>query len=61
MKKQLNKTNFGAMKFDKISTWKSKKGNLFFKLQIGKNSIFISENLLSYIKNQNHKTNKKAS
>ncbi len=61
MKKQINKNNFGAMKFDKISTWKSKKGNLFFKLQIGKNSIFVSENLLTYIKNQNLKSTKKAS
>ncbi len=61
MKKQINKNNFGAMKFDKISTWKSKKGNLFFKLQIGKNSIFVSENLLTYIKNQTLKSTKKAS
>lgn len=58
MKKNTNKTNFGAMKFDKISIWKSKKGNLFFKLQIGRNSIFVSENLLSYIKNQNLKSKK---
>lgn len=53
MKKQVkNDSDFGSIKFDSIKVWISKKGKLFYRLQIGKNSIFVSENLLNKIKQE---------
>jgi len=41
-----------VIRFDSIKQWKSKKGNLFFQVKIGKNYIFISDSLLTYIKKE---------
>ena len=46
------KNQFGSLKFDSIKIWKSKNGKLFYRVQIGKNSLFITENLLNAIKQQ---------
>ena len=45
-------TNFGSMKFDSVSIWISKNGNLFYRFQLGKNSMFVAENLLLAVKKQ---------
>jgi hypothetical protein len=46
------KRTFGNLKFDSIKLWTSRNGKLFYRIQVGKNSLFIAENLLVAIKNQ---------
>lgn len=41
-----------VIKFDSIKQWRSRKGNLFFQIRIGKNYIFVSESLFNHIKKQ---------
>lgn len=56
-------TNFGSMKFDSVSIWISKNGHLFYRFQLGKNSMFVAENLLLAVKKQSSDSesqNKKA-
>lgn len=49
------KQDFGSIKFDSIKLWKSKNGKLFYMIKIGSNTIFVAENLLLKIKEQNLK------
>lgn len=48
-KKQDAENSFGVLKFDSIKIWVSKNGKLFYMLRFGKNTCFVSANLLDKI------------
>lgn len=49
---QSSEANFGVMKFDSIKVWISKNGKIFYMLRFGKNTCFVSSNLLEKIKKE---------
>lgn len=51
-KKQESDNSFGVLKFDSIKIWVSKNGKIFYMLRFGKNTCFVSANLLEKIQKE---------
>lgn len=47
-----NNSNFGTLKFDSIKIWVSKNKKTFFQVRCGKNTLWLSADLLETIKKQ---------